>query len=370
MGIVIRKEGVLTTVQDRGRFGYQRKGFSTNGALDMRAYTIANMLVDNDLDAPAIEFILAGPRLRFTTNTIFALTGADFCATLNDKEIPTYKAIYAKRGSILKIKAPKRGVCGYLAIAGNGLAIEQIMGSRSTNLKCEFGGFEGRKLEVGDYIESNANLDFIPFFESHKISNDDNFYQFDKEDVELRVILGPQDDYFTNSGIATFFGSSFTLTRKCDRMGYRLDGPVVETKDGSDIISEGVTLGAIQIPSDGKPIIMMTDRQTTGGYAKIGNIVTIDIPKLVQRQAGTKVHFTPVSVEEAQNLIKEEDLRLDRLNQKIHKPTPGSISPRTTARRLTPILKRQAIINTEKKLWIEQASINTRVGNRNKLEES
>ena len=369
MGLVIRKPGVLTTVQDGGRFGHQASGFSTNGAMDSLALNKANLLLDNSPNDPALEFVLAGPKLRFTTNTIFSLSGADFHAKLNDAPVERYRAIFAKRGSILEMSAPIEGTYGYLAVAGGGVLVPKIMGSSSTNLKCNFGGFKGRKLKIGDYVETTTTkTDFIPYYESRKIENDDEFYGFGKETIEIRVVLGPQDEMFSATGIATFFGNSYKMTGKCDRMGYRLAGPVVETKAGSDIISEGISLGAIQIPNDGNPIVMMADRQTTGGYAKIANVASVDLPKLTQRSQGKQVHFSPIGVEEAQQLLFERREMFINLKYKIHRPTIGCVSPRRTARRLTPILKQQAEINNQKKLWIEQFSINARTSQKNNLE--
>lgn len=371
MGVVIRKPGVLTTIQDRGRYGNQRNGFSVNGAMDKRAFEKANILVDNPKNSPVMEFVLAGPRLRFTTSTIFALTGANFNAKLNDRPIDCYRANYARRGSILELTAPKSGMYGYLAIAGGGFAVPAVMGSASTNIKCGFGGYKGRNLEIGDYIESaTTEVDFLPYYESHRICSDEDFYAFDKDEVEIRVVMGPEDDAFTSTGIAKFFGSSYTATGRCDRMGYRLDGPQVEAKDTSDIISEAVSTGSIQIPTDGHPIVMMADCQTTGGYAKIASVATVDIPKLVQRSQGKRVKFVPISVEEAQNLLIDEARTIRKLARHVKRPSAGSVSPRRTARRLTPILEKQAKINTLEHLWIKTASLPRRVGNRNTLEKT
>lgn len=368
MGLVVKKPGVITTIQDNGRFGYQGSGFSTNGVMDHRAYTIANLLVENEPNAPALEFALAGPTVRFTTNTFIAITGGDFSPTLDGEPVPRYAAIMVHRGSILRFKASRTGCYGYLAIAGGSVRVPEVMGSRSTNLKCEFGGWRGRPLVVGDYLPfATKGVDFLPNLGSHRIDGDDAFYGFDQDEIVVRVVPGPQEDMFTDAGVETFYSQAFATTAKSDRMGYRLEGPEIETKHGSDIISDGIAFGAVQVPSHGRPIIMLADRQTTGGYAKIGTIATADIPKLVQRPPGKKVRFERVSVQEAQALLREEAQQFDMLALKVRRPSADGISPRRTARRLTPILEKQAQRTQADTLWIDRANRAERIGNRNRL---
>lgn len=370
MGLVVKKPGVITTVQDRGRFGYQGSGFATNGVMDHRAYTIANLLVENDPNDPVLEFALAGPTVRFTTNTVFAITGGDFAPTLDGKPVPLYTAMMVRRGSILKFKASVTGCYGYLAIAGGSVQVPEVMGSRSTNLKCEFGGWRGRALATGDYVPfTTKSLDFLPNLGSHRIDGDDDFYRFNDDEVVIRVVPGPQNDMFTEQGIDTFYSQPYVTTTKCDRMGYRLDGPEIETKHGSDIISDGIAFGAVQVPSHGRPIIMLADRQTTGGYAKIGTVASVDIPKLVQRPPGRAVRFEPITVQQAQALVREEARLFDMLALKVRRPSADGISPRRTARRLAPILEEQARRSQADTLWIDRANRAERVGNRNILGE-
>lgn len=367
MGVVVKKPGVYTTIQDVGRFGYQGSGFSTNGVMDRRAYIVANLLVENALDDPVLEFALAGPTLRFTTKTIIAITGGDFSPTLDGNPAPLYTALVVDRGSILRFGASKTGCYGYLAIGGGSVRVPQIMGSRSTNLKCEIGGWKGRILAAGDYLPFvTKSLDFLPNLGSHRIESDKS-YGFDQEEIVLRVIPGPQEYMFTEAGIETFYTQSYSATSKCDRMGYRLDGPEIETTAGSDIISDGIALGAVQVPSHGRPIIMLSDRQTTGGYAKIGTVATVDIPKLVQRPPGSRMRFQAISVQEAQVLLREEAHSFEQLALKVRRPSAGGISPRRTARRLTPILEEQARRSQADTLWIDRANRAERVGNRNIL---
>ncbi|MEG0375913.1 MAG: biotin-dependent carboxyltransferase family protein, partial [Raoultibacter sp.] len=339
MGLVVKKPGVLTTIQDSGRFGYIGSGFAPSGVMDYRAFVIGNLLVENPPNTCAIEFALAGPTLRFSTNTFIAITGGDFTPTIDGKPVPMYTALMVKRGSILHFGAARTGNYGYLAIAGGSMRIPEVMGSRSTNLKAGIGGWKGRSLILGDYLPFvTKNLDFLPNLGSHRIEYDAT-YGFTDEETYLRVIPGPQDDMFTEQGVETFYGQAFETTAKCDRMGYRLDGPEIETEHGSDIISDGIALGAVQVPSHGRPIIMLADRQTTGGYAKIGTIASVDIPKLVQCKPGSKIRFVPITVQEAQALYRKEEKYFKGLAKIVRRPCAGGISPRRTARRLTPILE-------------------------------
>ena len=368
MGLVVKKPGVVTTIQDKGRFGYQGSGFSTNGVMDHRAFVVANLLVENDPNAPVLEFALAGPTVRFTTKTFVAITGGDFSPTLDGEPVPLYTALMVQRGSILRFKASKTGCYGYLAIAGGSVRVPEVMGSRSTNLKCEFGGWRGRALVVGDYVPfTTKSTDFLPNLGSHRIDGDDAFYGFGQDEIVVRVVPGPQEHMFSDAGIQTFYSQAFTTTTKSDRMGYRLEGPEIETKHGSDIISDGIAFGAVQVPSHGRPIIMLADRQTTGGYAKIGTVATVDIPKLVQRPPGSKIRFERISVQEAQALMREEARLFDMLALKVRRPSADGISPRRTARRLTPILEEQARRTQADTLWIDRANRAERVGNRNRL---
>lgn len=776
MGIVVKKPGVLTTVQDSGRFGYQGSGFATNGVMDHRAFAIANLLVDNDPNAPVLEFALAGPALRFTTSSIFAITGADCAPTLDGKPIPSYTAIQAHRGSVLQFASVKAGRFGCIAFAGGGIDVPEVMGSRSTNLKCQLGGWHGRALKTSDYLPFvTRDVDYLPSMGSRSLREEARFYGFSKHassgnagtgsasggngdgnasgsfvgsggfdaggfvddggfggnafndgsafssggfvdngsnfgnesfsgdgnfsngnygsssfsggnsyngsgnyfdnssfgnsdfvgqgsssgydsgysydngnygnnfssgynssgsfsdasyggydnygnpnsydapsgfspsgfnsysssnsydgsvsgsisygsydstsnydgsssynsygnydsssssssydsydssndqgsldgsasygysnaynssngygstsyqngsddsygydysgsfnsynssasldnasgfnaygtydnsgsyggsgydnanyqggsdgsfsydaygsansydnsgfygsastyensssygganaydnsgnlnsynsydgasagyvgnadyssnassandfggtsygnvdatsanlaastnyasasfapetpqasapchEVTLRVVPGPQEYLFTDEGVRTFYSQPFTVTAECDRMGYRLDGPEIQSKHGSDIITDGIAFGAVQVPTHGRPIIMLADRQTTGGYAKIGTVASVDIPKLVQCPPGSIVRFQPISVQEAQRLLREQAKHYEELAARVRRPSPSGMSPRRTARRLTPFLAAQARFIAPDPQWI------------------
>ncbi|WP_411675853.1 biotin-dependent carboxyltransferase family protein [Caproicibacter sp.] len=312
MEIEIIKPGLLTTVQDFGRTGYQKLGISPSGALDRKAMILANLLVANPAGEAVFEITLMGPELRFTADNFVAVTGGDLSPVLNGAPMPRYAAIPVKDGDVLSFGPAKSGCRAYLAFAG-GLELPVVMGSKSTNLKCGFGGCGGRKLQTGDVIAFASPKKELPFFPLRTLEAP----SFGGE-TALRVILGPQEDAFTEGGIRTFFEETYQVTPRFDRMGCALDGPVVECRDKADIISDGIPAGAVQIPSSGKPIIMLADRQTTGGYTKIGTVASVDLPLLAQCRPGDSVRFQRISVGEAQKLLRKETKKLRKLNRYLN----------------------------------------------------
>lgn len=334
MGIRILKGGMLTTVQDLGRTGYQSQGFSVAGVMDVRAFKIANLLLDNPENEAVLEFTLIGPTLEFTSATIIAITGGDFQPKINGDPAPMYTAIYVNKGDILKFASARTGSRGYIAFSSY-LDIPVVMGSRCTNMKSKIGGFKGRKLEAGDYIGFRIKRRYLPFFLSRKLEPDD----YDQDEATVRVIMGPQDAVFSRQGIETFLSNEYTVTSDFDRMGCRLEGAFIAPKETSDIISDGIAFGSIQVPSHGKPIILLSDRQTTGGYAKIATVISVDIPKIVQRKTDHKVHFQAITVEEAQKLYLEEVSELDAMRKTIHQPCKEVLDCRLVAKRLTKLFE-------------------------------
>lgn len=334
MGIRILKGGMLTTVQDLGRNGYQSQGFSVAGVMDIRSFKIANLLLDNPENEAVLEFTLIGPTLEFTSATIISITGGDFQPTINGKPAPMYTALYMNKGDVLRFGSARTGSRGYVAFSSY-LDIPVVMGSRCTNMKSSLGGFKGRKLQAGDYINFRIKRRYLPFFLSRTLDLD----EFDQEEAELRVVMGPQDNLFSRQGIATFLGSTYTVTSDFDRMGCRLEGPFVAPKKTSDIISDGIAFGSVQVPSHGKPIILLSDRQTTGGYAKIATVASVDIPKLVQRKTDHKIRFRAITVQEAQQLIQDEMKELDEMRKIIHKPCKEVLDCRLVAKRMTKLFE-------------------------------
>ena len=291
---------------------------------------IANLLLDNPENEAVLEFTLIGPTLQFTSETIIAITGGDFQPTINGNPAPMYTALYMNRGDILKFGSARTGSRGYIAFSSY-LDIPVVMGSRCTNLKSKIGGFKGRKLHDEDYISFRIKRRYLPFFLSRKLDLD----EFDQEEAELRVVLGPQCDMFTKDGIHTFLSETYMVTSDFDRMGCRMEGPFIASKNGSDIISDGIAFGSVQVPSHGKPIILLADRQTTGGYAKIATVATVDIPKLVQRKTDHKIRFKAITVEEAQKLYLEEEKEYVAMRNQIHTPCKEVLDCRLVAKRIS-----------------------------------
>lgn len=312
--IKIISPGLMTTVQDLGRYGYQQYGVSVSGAMDYVAARLANILSDNDENEGLLEITLTGPIIEFLNDALIAITGGGMEPLLNDIPISMNKSLVIKTGDILSFKAIEKGCRCYIAFAG-GIDVPVVMGSKSTFLKAGIGGYEGRTLKAGDILNigspSVASTNYLG-----REAND--FYDYGSGKVKLRVVLGPQDDAFTNEGIETMFSNEYTVTNNSDRMGYTLEGAVIKHKEGADIISDGIAMGAIQVPSKGNPIIMMADRQTTGGYTKIGNVITVDLPKIAQTKPGDKIVFEKVNLAEAHKLYKQLEEKIVTLKELLH----------------------------------------------------
>ena len=310
MGITVNNPGVLTTVQDFGRFGYQQFGVSASGVMDPRAMSLANLLVGNPEDEAVLECTMMGPELVFDKANVIAVTGGNLQPMIDGAPIDNYRAVAVGKGQTLRFMGPKTGLRAYIAFAG-GLDIEPVMGSRSTHMKAKIGGFQGRKLDKGDQIGFRAPKETLKNMDLRAMAPE----FVPRPEYILRVVMGPQDDYFTETGIQTFLSEVYTLTPEFDRMGCRLDGPVIQHKDGGDIISDGIAFGAIQVPSAGTPIIMVADRQTTGGYTKIANVITADFRILGQLKAGDKVRFMKVSIQAAQDALLTQRKALQNMGR-------------------------------------------------------
>ena len=312
MSITVLNPGLLTTVQDLGRMGYQQFGVSVSGVMDPRSASIANILVGNDEGEAVLECTMMGPHIRFDAPNIIAITGGDLGATLDGQRIDTYRAIPVNAGQTLRFTMLRTGCRAFVAFAG-GLDIPVVMGSRSTNMKAKIGGYQGRKLQKDDVIGFRA-----PKTDLKNLGLRHTSPEFmPRAEYKLRIVLGPQDDAFTERGITTFLSSVYTLTPEFDRMGCRLDGELIEHVKSGDIISDGIAFGAVQVPSAGKPIIMLADRQTTGGYAKIANVISADFRILAQLKAGDKVHFEKVSIAAAQEALLAQRATLNCLRSAI-----------------------------------------------------
>lgn len=333
MGIEILQSGLYTSVQDFGRVGYQDVGFSVCGAMDKKSLAIGNLLVDNQEDEAGLEITLIGPKIKFTKENFIAITGGDLSPKINGKTAEMYKAIFVKKDDVLSFENAKTGARAYIAFCG-GLKIDKVMGSKSTNVKCSLGGYKGRILKEGDFIKFSSPKNYLPNYLSRKL----DFKLEEENEVVLRVILGPQDEAFTKKGIDTFLNEKYEVTKEFDRMGCRLDGPTIEHKTSADIISDGIVLGSIQVPSHGKPIIMLSDRQTTGGYTKIATVISVDIEKLAQRKIGDKIRFEEISLEKAQRIYRNEIEKKKELRKRINRPCIEILNPRNTSKKIEKLL--------------------------------
>ena len=313
MSITILNPGLLTTVQDFGRIGYQQFGVPVSGVVDPRAMSIANILVDNPEDEAVLECTMLGPQIRFNAPNAIAITGGDLGPTIDNQPIPNYAAIRVEAGQVLRFAGLRSGCRAYIAFAG-GLDIAPVMGSRSTYMKAKIGGVEGRKLQKDDVIKFRKPNPDLRGLNIRHISPE----FVPRLEYKLRVVLGPQDDMFTEHGIETFLSDSYIVTPEFDRMGCRLDGEIIEHKgESGDIISDGIAFGAIQVPTAGKPIIMLSDRQTTGGYTKIANVISADFRILAQLKAGDRVRFAQVSVAAAQDALLTQRAALKTLRTAV-----------------------------------------------------
>ncbi len=320
MALEVLDGGLLTTVQDLGRRGYERYGVPVAGAMDPFALRAANFLVGNPVgasaptvwrrvpprdaagrclpDAAALEITLIGPTLRATDKCLIAVTGADLSLRVNGIELPPWMAIFVRKGWTIEFGKRKTGCRAYLAVAG-GVNVTPVLGSRSTYLSGGFGGFEGRAIYQGDLLPV-GKVSFHPLSLAGR-SFPANLIPDYSDTPEIHVVLGPQDDYFADEGMATFLSSEYSVDPTSDRMGYRLKGPAISHKGATGIISDGIPLGAVQVPPDRQPIVMMADRQTIGGYPKIATVIGVDIPLLAQCLPGqSTVRFKAVGIDDAQ----------------------------------------------------------------------
>lgn len=310
----VLEPGILTTIQDSGRFGFSRFGVPPSGALDPFSFRVVNLLVNNQGNEACLETTLMGLRLKALNESVIAITGGDLAPTLNGEPLEMWRTHLLIEGDVVAFKKVRSGCRAYISVNG-GFIVPEVMGSRSTYLSGKFGGLEGRPLRKGDILyrsDSPSPLNRLGFrFPEEWIPI------FEKE-ATPRVIPGPQDHRFTQEGFRTFCSSAYDVSPQCDRMGIRLKGPRIERRTDVEesIISEGFLSGAIQVPGDGKPIIILTEL-VTGGYTKIATIISTDIPKVAQLKPGDRVRFKPISIEEAHQLLKEDEERLEGFKNAI-----------------------------------------------------
>ena len=311
----IRSPGIMTSVQDLGRYGYGRFGVAPSGALDSFALRIANLLVGNSEDQACLETMLLGPGIKVLTDTVMAVTGGDLQPKKNKQPIEMWCSHAFKKDDNLSFGNAISGFRAYIAVAG-GIGVPRVMGSRSTNLSSGFGGHHGRTLKKEDIMvcaEPRGPL------KGAGRKCDPNWIPSYSDRWKLRVVWGPQDDHFTNDSRHAFLNCTYRMSQDSDRTGIRLEGQEILRKPDieASIISEGVIAGSIQIPGDGKPIIILGET-VTGGYRKIATVISADLPSLGQIKPGDSVQFAVVSLADAHLALQEMEDRITDLKRKIN----------------------------------------------------
>jgi antagonist of KipI len=306
--IKIESPGFLTTVQDTGRYGYQRYGMPVSGAIDVFSLQLANALAGNNINEACLEATITGPEIIFTAPGTIAVTGADMSPCKNGFPFPMNRTIIVKKGDILCFGDLITGCRSYIAFGG-GIETPVIMGSRSTYLRSKTGGIEGRQLIAGDRLPIGETIG-KPVI--NQISPE-LLTQYSPEQ-EIRIVRGPEANRFDRDTFSLLLNSDYEVTANSDRMGYRLSGPAMKTISAkADIISAGLSFGTIQVPGDGQPVILMADRPTTGGYNRIACVISVDLTLVAQMKPGDRIKFREVNHEEAEGLISERSKFLKSL---------------------------------------------------------
>jgi antagonist of KipI len=293
-GVRVIKAGMLTTIQDLGRWGLQSHGVPVAGPMDPVSHRVANALVGNAAGAATFEITLLGPDFEFEDERVVAAAGAEFEMTLDGRAAPMHAPFVVSSGSRLHVGARRRGARAYLAIAG-GIAVPPTLGSRSTHLISVMGGIGGRPVKAGDVVplgdSSDARRTHAALSESVVPLPDGH--------ARIRVLPGPQIEYFAIDALTVLQSAPYRIAQNSDRMGFRLDGPALTHSRGADIISDATPLGVLQVPASGQPILLMADRQTTGGYPKIATVISADISVAGQLGPGDTIEFAVCSTREA-----------------------------------------------------------------------
>jgi len=326
--------GLQTTVQDLGRPAHQHQGIPGGGAMDRLAMRVGNLLVGNEPNAATLEATLIGPTLTFAEEALVALAGADLEASIGATSIPAWHPVLLPAGATLRFGRAVRGCRTYIAVAG-GIDVPLVFSSRSTYLRADFGGLDGRALRAGDQLSLGPRSDLSRrIAASLRPSNDAgttivarwsagvSLRAVYSEDAVVRVIRGAHTDLLNKASLEAFAGSRFRVSASSDRMGYRLDGETLSLRATTELLSEGVAFGTVQLPPGGAPIVLMADRQTTGGYPRIAEVASVDLGLIAQLKPGDHLRFRFISLEEAQELYLgcEHDLRQAALAIPFHLP--------------------------------------------------
>jgi antagonist of KipI len=297
--------GMLTTIQDRGRWGLQARGVPVAGPMDPCAHRAANAIVGNGAGAATLEVTLIGPELEFEDERVVAVTGAVFQITIDGRPVPHATAFMVSAGARLRFGARVQGARAYIGIAG-GVAVEPTLGSRATHLISRMGGLDGRQLKAGDHLPLGDRTASRPLANRLLAA----VTPLPDGHAALRVLAGPQVDYFAGDALAVLQSAPYTVGGKSDRMGFRLEGPALRHARGADIISDATPLGALQVPASGQPILLMADRQTAGGYPKLATVITADISTAGQLAPGDTISFVVCTMRDAMAALIAQEQRL------------------------------------------------------------
>lgn len=296
MTLRVLKPGLACTFQDLGRSGFQHLGVPANGVMDENAHRLANLLVGNGAEQATLEITLQGPELVFQAGTVIALAGADLGATLDGQPLEPLRAVRVRSGAILAFGKRVRGARAYLAVR-DGYRLPSTLGSTSTYGRGAYGGFAGRALRRDDVIGIASGFANPP-----RVLLPRESALLGYEDGPIRVVAGRQWALFQPAAQARFLASAYRIENDSERMGYRLKGEAIELIEPANLLSEAVVFGTVQVPPNGQPIVLMADRQTTGGYPKIASVISVDLPRLAQKLPGEEIRFEQVSLDQAQQL--------------------------------------------------------------------
>ncbi|PIQ20654.1 MAG: KipI antagonist [Cytophagales bacterium CG18_big_fil_WC_8_21_14_2_50_42_9] len=329
MSLKITSSGLLTTIQDAGRFGYQKEGIIVSGPMDAFAFRIANLLVGNEESAAAIETTFLGPKINFETDHLISLTGGDLSPTINGEKVKMWRPVFVPAGSLLEFNTPASGSRAYLAVSGS-FTLPKVLGSYATYLRAEVGGFKGRALQAGDLLPCPGPTPAGEHLQQRLTKNKPisewvqaswtpapRLFPYLDFNPTLRIIKGPEFAQFTPASQQAFLEEEFIVTTDSDRMGYRLQGIPLLLQEPRELISSAVTFGTIQVPPEGHPIALLADHQTTGGYPRIGQVITADFSKLAQVPLGKKVRFREISLEDAQYLYLKQEQHIREIKQAV-----------------------------------------------------
>ncbi|QKS60255.1 biotin-dependent carboxyltransferase family protein [Paenibacillus barcinonensis] len=330
MGFEVIRPGLLTLVQDEGRIGYRRYGVPVGGIMDTFAGRAANMLVGNTRHEAVLEITMSGPELHMLKDQLISICGADLSVTVDRQPVPMWRPVLLRAGSVLKFGASRHGLRAYLALAG-GIDVPQVMGSRSTDLKTVLGGFHGRALRTSDVLATGDITGEVQQWIYHmtmQLGADQcmaapSWLLSERERPDyygqpvIRVMHGQDSSCFRSESLEQFYTRPYVVSSQSDRMGYRMQGPLLELEQPMSRLSEAVTYGTVQVPPDGQPIILMADHQTIGGYPVIAQAAFVDLPILAQLRPGAQISFVQITNEEARCLYVQRQQKFQLLDKLI-----------------------------------------------------